>query len=168
MMMAKAAPSAPVISHLRPLMTKPLPSGSARTLSRAGSEPAPPSGSVMAKQERTSPVARRLEILFALRGRGDDIEKVDVALVRCMKVQRDGAKDGVPGRLEDDGLLEVREALAAEVFRAVDAEQACGLGGGIQLAAQVLGNAVMPPSGVFFERNDLLANERTDAIAQLG
>ena len=109
-----------------------------------------------------------LQILLALRGRRDHIEQMDVALVGRMKVQRDGAEDGVAGRLEDDGLLEVRETLAAEVLGTVDAEQAGCLGGGVEVAAQVLGDAVMPPARIRLERNDLLANEGGDAIAQLG
>ena len=56
MMMTKPAPSAPVISHLRPLITHSLPSSRAVVCSMPGSEPAPP-GSVMAKQERILPSA---------------------------------------------------------------------------------------------------------------
>ena len=58
MMMAQPAPSAPVISHLRPLITHSLPSRRAVVVIRLGSEPAPP-GSVMQKIERISPVAIR-------------------------------------------------------------------------------------------------------------
>ncbi|MCY1240820.1 hypothetical protein D9M72_536860 [compost metagenome] len=57
MTMAKAAPSAPVISHLRPLMTKSSPSFTAVVFSSDGSAPAPGDGSVMQKQERTRPEA---------------------------------------------------------------------------------------------------------------
>ena len=56
MMIAQPALSAPVISHLRPLITHSLPSWRAVVLSRPGSEPAPP-GSVMQKQERSLPSA---------------------------------------------------------------------------------------------------------------
>mmetsp|Transcript_14737 Transcript_14737/g.41212 ORF Transcript_14737/g.41212 Transcript_14737/m.41212 type:complete len:223 (+) Transcript_14737:913-1581(+) len=58
MIMVKAAPSAPVMSHFSPLMIKPpLPSACAVVLRAVGSEPAPGGGSVIAKHERISPAS---------------------------------------------------------------------------------------------------------------
>ena len=57
MMMAKPAPSAPVMNHLLPLITQWLPSFTAVVFSADGSEPAPGAGSVMQKHERMSPRA---------------------------------------------------------------------------------------------------------------
>ena len=54
MMIQVRAPSAPVISHLRPLMTYSLPSKIASVFSCPGSEPAP-SGSVIANTDRCRP-----------------------------------------------------------------------------------------------------------------
>ena len=51
-----AAPSAPVMNHLRPWTTQLSPCFSAVVSIIAGSEPAPGCGSVMAKAERTSPL----------------------------------------------------------------------------------------------------------------
>ncbi|MNP21608.1 hypothetical protein D3C76_1142340 [compost metagenome] len=55
MMMLNAAPSAPVINHLVPLMMKPSAVATAVVFICAGSAPAPGCGSVMQKQERVSP-----------------------------------------------------------------------------------------------------------------
>ena len=57
MMIPTLAPTAPVMKHLRPLMTQWLPSSLAVVCIIEGSEPAPPSsaGSVMKKAERASP-----------------------------------------------------------------------------------------------------------------
>ena len=57
MQIAKAAPSAPLMNHLRPSMTQRSPRRSARVVSSEGSEPAPGAGSVIAKQERIVPAA---------------------------------------------------------------------------------------------------------------
>ena len=124
MMMAKAAPSAPVISHLRPLMTKPLPSGSARTLSMAGIGAGAAVG--LGHGEAGAHLARGqpLQVFLPLRRRCHHVEEVDVALVGRVKMQRDGTENGISGGFEDDRLLEVRKAFAAELLRAVDAEQA--------------------------------------------
>ena len=58
MMMPHEAPSAPVISHFWPEMTQWLPSWRAVVFIIEGSEPAPPSGSVIRKAERVAPLAR--------------------------------------------------------------------------------------------------------------
>jgi hypothetical protein len=58
MQIAKAAPSAPVVHHLRPVIDQPPSTLRASVRSIEGSEPAPGAGSVIAKQERTSPAAR--------------------------------------------------------------------------------------------------------------
>ena len=55
--MPNFAPTAPVISHLRPSMTQSPPSRRAVVASMSGSEPAPPSGSVIRNAERTVPAA---------------------------------------------------------------------------------------------------------------
>ncbi len=52
---------------------------------------------------------------------------MNIALVGRMKVQGDGAENGVAGCLEDHGLLEVRETLAADSSRYMHAEQVRGL-----------------------------------------
>ncbi len=57
MMMAKPAPSAPVMNHLVPLITQWLPSCTAVVFNAEGSDPAPGAGSVMQKHERMSPRA---------------------------------------------------------------------------------------------------------------
>ena len=57
MMMATPAPSAPVISHLRPRITQVSPSLRALVAIIDGSEPAPSSGSVIMKAERIWPAA---------------------------------------------------------------------------------------------------------------
>lgn len=57
MQMAKAAPSAPLMNHLRPSIRQPPPVLVAVVASARGSDPAPGAGSVIAKQERTSPAA---------------------------------------------------------------------------------------------------------------
>ena len=57
MTMAKAAPRAPEMNHLWPLMTQSLPSSRARVWIRVGSEPAT-SGSVIAKHDRFTPSHR--------------------------------------------------------------------------------------------------------------
>ncbi len=49
------ASPAPVMNHLRPVMRQPPAMRSARVYMSDGSEPAPPSGSVIANDERTSP-----------------------------------------------------------------------------------------------------------------
>ena len=54
---ANAAPSAPVMNHLSPSITQPPSTRRAVVRSIDGSEPAPGAGSVIAKQERTSPAA---------------------------------------------------------------------------------------------------------------
>ena len=57
MTIANAAPSAPVMNHLSPSITQPPSTCRALVRSIDGSEPAPGDGSVIAKQERTSPAA---------------------------------------------------------------------------------------------------------------
>ncbi|MNN52025.1 hypothetical protein D3C81_1666970 [compost metagenome] len=57
MMIARVAPSAPVMNHLRPLIRNSSPTWRAVVCSIDGSEPAPGSGSVMQKHERISPAA---------------------------------------------------------------------------------------------------------------
>ena len=57
MTMPRSAPTAPVISHLRPSMTKSSPSRRAVVSSIEGSAPAPGAGSVIMKHERISPAA---------------------------------------------------------------------------------------------------------------
>ena len=54
---AKPAPAAPVISHLRPSIRQPPSTFVAVVCSAAGSDPAPGAGSVIAKHERVSPAA---------------------------------------------------------------------------------------------------------------
>ncbi|HRC74854.1 MAG TPA: hypothetical protein PLO33_04195, partial [Kouleothrix sp.] len=58
------------------------------------------------------------------------------------------------GRLEHHRLLEVREALAAELLRRVDAEQPRLLGRPVEIGAHVLGDAVVAPARVLLERDD--------------
>ena len=60
MTMPMEAPSAPVISHFRPEMRQPLPSGRATVCMAEGSEPAPGDGSVIRKMERAEPSASGL------------------------------------------------------------------------------------------------------------
>ena len=112
MMMTKPAPSAPVISHLRPLITHWLPSSRAVACSMPGSEPAPP-GSVMAKQERILPSAKRLQEMRALVGPRHDVEQMDVALVGRGAVDRRRPQDGIARRLEDEGAADLAEGEAA-------------------------------------------------------
>jgi hypothetical protein len=50
-----SATPAPVINHLWPWITQPVPVFSARVLIMDGSEPPPGAGSVIAKDERTAP-----------------------------------------------------------------------------------------------------------------
>ena len=57
MMIANAAPSAPVMNHLAPLITYSSPSRVALDVSIDGSDPAPGGGSVMQKHERIVPAA---------------------------------------------------------------------------------------------------------------
>ncbi len=57
MQIVYAAPSAPVMNHLRPLTSQPPVVGVAVVDSAAGSEPAPGAGSVIAKHDRTAPSA---------------------------------------------------------------------------------------------------------------
>ena len=57
MQMAKPAPRAPLMNHLRPSMRQPPSTAVAVVDSMAGSEPAPGAGSVIAKHERISPAA---------------------------------------------------------------------------------------------------------------
>ena len=57
MQIANAAPSAPVMNHLRPEIDQPSSTFVAVVASMAGSEPAPGAGSVIAKHERTVPAA---------------------------------------------------------------------------------------------------------------
>lgn len=70
MMMVKAAPLAPVMSHFSPLMVYP-PSASALAVVRraVGSDPAPGGGSVIEKQERVSPAGDRTQ--STRKGRGN-------------------------------------------------------------------------------------------------
>ena len=119
----------------------------------------------MAKHERTSPVARRAKILLALGRRRDDVEHVDVALVGGVEVQRDRPEDRIARRLEDDSLLEMGKTLAAEFLGAVDAEEACSFRRRIEIAAQILGDAMMPPARVLLEGDDFLAHECGHAVA---
>ena len=57
MVMKKAAPSAPVMNHLRPLTTHPPSTLVADVASMDGSAPAPGAGSVIAKADLASPRA---------------------------------------------------------------------------------------------------------------
>jgi hypothetical protein len=58
MQIVNAAPSAPVMNHLRPLIDHPPSTFRASVRSIDGSDPAPGAGSVMAKHDRMSPAAR--------------------------------------------------------------------------------------------------------------
>ena len=72
MQIAKAAPSAPVMNHLRPLIDQPPSTRSARGAGAStGSEPAPGAGSVIAKHERDLAARQRPQVPLALLGRGD-------------------------------------------------------------------------------------------------
>ena len=57
MTIENAAPSAPVMSHLFPLITQPEPDFCAEVESKFGSAPAPGLGSVIAKEDLISPLA---------------------------------------------------------------------------------------------------------------
>ena len=75
-----------------------------------GSEPAPGSGSVMQKQERTSPLASGPQPAFLLRRRRHRLEQMHVAFVGREDVERERAERRVAGFLENDCLGVVVEA----------------------------------------------------------
>ncbi len=82
-------------------------------------------------------------------------------------MEGDRAEDGVTGRLEDHGLLEMRDTHSAEILWAVDAEQASLPGKTVELTPQVLGYAVVAPARVTLEGEDRLAYEGAYLVAQL-
>ena len=88
MMIAKPAPSAPVISHLRPLITHSLPSSRAVVFSMAGiGARAARLGHARSRSGLAS--ASGLQEMLACVGR-PRVEQVDVALVGRGAVHRDG------------------------------------------------------------------------------
>ncbi len=77
MQIVQAAPSAPVMYHLRPLITQASPSRWAEVLSMDGSDPTPGLGSVIAKQDRTAPPTSGARYLSRCSG-------VATRFIRCM------------------------------------------------------------------------------------
>ena len=122
-----AAPSAPVMNHLRPWMTH-LPSfRSARVRIMPGSEPPPGAGSVMAKDERTLPstIGRSQRSFWAgVPARG---EQVHVAVVGRHAVEGERAEHRARGLLVHRRPGDDRQRHAAELLGRLRRPQPRGL-----------------------------------------
>ena len=103
MQIVYAAPSAPVMNHLRPLTSQPPASGVAVVASAAGSEPAPGRGLGHREARPHRALGERTQVALLLLGGGDRLEQVHVALVGRGDVQGERAEQRPARLLEDDG-----------------------------------------------------------------
>ena len=166
MMIAKPAPSAPVMNHLSPLMTQWLPSCTAVVFSADGSEPAPGAGSVMQKQERMSPRASGRSQRSFCSVRRDRFQQMHVALVGREDVQRDRPEQRIAGLLEHDRLADIVQPEAAEFRRRMRRQQPRLAPKRHQFAAEFLGRPVRGLPRIALQRHDPVANEAARALLQ--
>ena len=165
--MAKAAPSAPVMNHLSPLMTQPPSPRGARVCSIVGSEPAPGAGSVIAKQERICAVGQRPQVALLLLGVRDALQQVHVALVRRGAVHAPAARAGcVPASSNSDARRSASRARGRPTRRQVRAVDAGRAGPLAQRLRRRPWHAARLAQLVL-ERQHLVAHERGHARLQV-
>ncbi len=168
MQMENAAPSAPVMNHLRPSITQPPPSRLGRRQQHAADpSPAPGAGSVMAKPSGTSPAASGARYRSCCSGARDRLEQVHVALVRRRAVERERAEQGVTRLLEDDGLAAQVQPGAAVLGRGLRAEHPRVPGGLLQLGPDGLVALVHDAAELRLDRQHGRADELRGALGQV-
>ena len=168
MTIASLAPTAPVISHLSPSMTKSprLPPGSRRAVvsSIAGSEPDPGAGSVIIKHERIAPEASgRSHSSFCLFV-ADLLQEVHVAFVRGKNVHRDRRQRRVAGRLEHDRLAAMVETEPAPFAPDMRRQEPGAFRQRHQFEAEFVGRPVRPLPLIALQRHDLVAHKALGAL----
>ena len=146
MTIASLAPTAPVISHLVPSMTKSprcrLASRRAVVSSIDGSAPAPGAGSVIMKHERIAPAASGRSHSSFCRSVGDLLQQVHVGFVGGEDVHRDRRQRRIAGRLEHHRLAAVVEPQPAPFAADMRRQQPGASRQRDQLEAEFLGRAV--------------------------
>ncbi|MNP05445.1 hypothetical protein D3C76_973990 [compost metagenome] len=104
--------------------------------------------------------------IFLRRG-GHLVHQVDVAFVRCVDIQCDGAQRRITRLLEDDRLGDVAQACAAHFATGVGAQQTGQTGLFQQLLAQVFAGAVRRVSLIGFHGDHLLGDKGAGLCAQV-
>ena len=160
---------APVMNHLWPLITQPSPFFSARVRIMAGSEPPPGAGSVMTKDERTSPSTMGVSHLSFCAVRADEREQIHVAVVGRLAVERHRAEDRAIGLLVHHRPADDRQRHAAVILRRLRRPQARGPSLGLQAAQHVEADVlvVVVVAGIGFERQHMLLDEAARAQADV-
>jgi hypothetical protein len=141
---------------LRPSITKSSPS--ARAAVGLGHRE---DGADRAGDERAQPP-------LLLRFGPDPVQQVRVALVGRLDVERQRPEQAVAGRLEDDRHAAVVKPEAAPGDRRVRREQPRGAGALDELEAQRVARTMRVLARIALARDDFVAHERADALAQLG
>ena len=138
MQIVYAAPSAPVMNHLRPLTRQPpdVARGRGRQRGRVGAGARGGLGHREARPHR--PLGQRPQVALLLLGRRDRLEQVHVALVGGGDVEGERAEQRPARLLEDDGPSAHVEALPAVLRCDVRREDAGVAGVLLQPGAQLL------------------------------
>lgn len=137
MTMAKSAPSAPVMKCLSPSIRQPPATRTAAVRMARRSEPAPGAGSVIAKHDRTSPLARGARYWSRC-----SLEPTSAS--RCFSLVGRSAVDcyeseqRIAGLFEDGGALDHSQAVAAVLDKHLRPEHAGSLGRTLQVPAPVV------------------------------
>lgn len=115
-MIKNAAPSAPVMNRLRPLITHP---PSTRLARRQRRRIRARSGSRLRHGEGGPALARDQwsQVALALVGRRDMVKQMDVSLVGRLRVDRDRTEERVAGRLQHAGSLGHVQSETAQIRR---------------------------------------------------
>jgi hypothetical protein len=110
----------------------------------------------------------RAQPAFLLRLGRDLVQKVRVAFVGSLDVERQRPEQAVPRSLEHHCHAAMVEAEAAPLDRRVRREQPSGASAGDELEPQGVARTVRILAPIAFARNDFVADERGHAVAQLG
>ena len=131
-----------------------------------GSDPAPGAGSVMQKQERMSPRAKRTQPALLLLRRGDLFQQMNVGFVGREYMHGNRPEQRIAGLLEHHRLADIVQPEAAVFRRGVWREQSGLASKCHQFAAKRLGRTVRGLSRIAFQRDDLVADEAAGALLQ--
>ena len=166
MQIANAAPSAPVMNHLRPEIDQPSSTFVAVVASMAGSEPAP--GAVGHREARADRACReRGEVAGALLFGGYHRQHVHVALVRRGAVERLRPEEAVSRLFEHGRLAACVQAQPTERHAHVRGKEPCDTRCVLQLRPQAVIQAVFGVVSLLGRDHGRL-DEGGHPVAQLG
>ena len=162
-----AAPSAPVMNHLRPLMTVVVAVANGRRIQhrRIGARARRRLGH--REEERVAPATSGRSQRSCCAGVRHFLHQVDVAFVRRVHVQRDRPERRVTRLFEHDRFLDVRKAEAAELRRAMRGQQAGATRPRHEILPQRFVWAVCALAWIILERHDFRGDEFADALLQV-